>query len=131
MHVVHVEDLPFVGMSRHFVGADQGDVAVSAYFVTAPPGRGSVPHTHPYDEIAFVQEGRGRWTVDGREREAGPGDILVVKAGLVHWFVNTGTEPLRTIGLHLAPRFSQENVELSPAAARVPAPPGSPPPPRS
>lgn len=110
MHAVNLADLPFVGMSRHFVGADQGEVAMSAYFVTAPPGRGSVPHTHPYDEVAIVQSGRGRWMVEGEAREAGPGDILVVKAGQVHWFVNTGTEPLHSIGLHLAPRFSQHNL---------------------
>lgn len=130
MHVVHTADLPFVGMSRHFVGADQGDVAVSAYLVTAPPGRGSVPHTHPYDEIAFVQEGRGVWTVDGVEQEAGPGDILVVKAGRVHWFVNTGTEPLRSIGLHLAPRFSQQNLEQGQEPTGLPSP-AVPLPPRS
>lgn len=110
MYAINIADLPVVGMSRHFVGADQGDVAVSAYLVTAPPGRGSVPHTHPYDEIAFVQEGRGQWTANGVTRAAVPGDILVIKAGELHWFVNTGTDRLRTLSLHLAPRFEQWNL---------------------
>jgi len=29
------------------------------------PGKGPGPHRHPYDEIQFVREGRGLWTVNG------------------------------------------------------------------
>ena len=109
MHVVAQRDLPFRGMSHQFVGADHG-VAVSVFLVEAPPGRGTPLHRHPYDEIAFVREGRGTWTVDGEEREAGAGDILVVKAGQVHAFVNTGDVPLVQLDVHLADRFQQENL---------------------
>ena len=37
-------------------------------------------HWHEHsdiDEFFYVIEGRSRWTVEGEEREAGPGDILV------------------------------------------------------
>lgn len=111
MHVVHQKELPFHGMSYEFVGADQGGVAVSVYLVEAPPGRATRLHRHPYDEVAFVREGRGRWTVDGEEREAGPGDILVVKAGQVHAFVNIGEGPLVHLDVHLNDRFIQENLD--------------------
>jgi quercetin dioxygenase-like cupin family protein len=110
MHRTRKLDLPFVGISRQFIGADQGDVAVSAFLVDAPPGRGAVPHRHPYDTVAFVLEGRGTWTVGGAEREAGPGDILVVKAGEAHHFTNTGSQVLVLIDIHLGPRFEQENL---------------------
>ena len=110
MHAVRQEDLPFVGMSHQFVGADQGDVAVSVYLVNAPPGRGPGPHRHPYDEIAFIQKGRGRWIVNGEAREAGAGDILVVKAGEVHSFTNIGDEALVQLDVHISPRFIQENL---------------------
>jgi len=43
--------------------------------------QGPGPHRHPYDEVQFVREGRGLWTVNGEEFEAGAGDILVIKAG--------------------------------------------------
>ena len=43
--------------------------------------------------------------------EAGPGDILVVKAGERHKFVAVGDEPLVQIDVHLGPRFAQENLE--------------------
>jgi len=111
MHVVAQQDLPFVGMSRHFVGADQGRVAMSAYLVEAPPGRRSRPHRHPYDEVVFVREGCGRWSVDGVAREAGPGDIVVVKAGSTHSFLNTGGTRLVTIAVHLNERCVQENLD--------------------
>jgi hypothetical protein len=52
MHRVRVEDLPFLGLSHAFVGAEQGNVGVSAYLVTAPPGRGPRLHRHPYDKVA-------------------------------------------------------------------------------
>jgi mannose-6-phosphate isomerase-like protein (cupin superfamily) len=111
MHHVHQSQLPFVGMSHQFIGADQGDVAVSAYLVNAPPDRGPPRHRHPYDKVAFVREGRGRWTVEGHSFEVGPGDILVIKAGEVHTFVNIGEGPLVMHDIHLSPRFVQENLE--------------------
>jgi quercetin dioxygenase-like cupin family protein len=52
------------------VGADNGDVNVSVFLLSALPGRGPGPHRHPYDEVQFVREGRGLWTVNGEEFEA-------------------------------------------------------------
>jgi mannose-6-phosphate isomerase-like protein (cupin superfamily) len=111
MHQINEKQLPAVGISCQFIGADQGDVAISAFIVSAPEGRGPVRHTHPYDTVAFVREGKGRWTVGDRELEAGPGDVLVVKAGEVHKFESLGQEPLVLIDVHLHPRFIQENLE--------------------
>jgi mannose-6-phosphate isomerase-like protein (cupin superfamily) len=111
MHRVRQEALPFVGMSHQFVGADQGNVGMSAYLVDAPPGRGPRLHRHPYDKVAFVREGRGRWTVDEVSFEAGPGDILVIKAGEVHTFLNIGEGQLVVHDVHLSPRFVQEDLE--------------------
>ena len=111
MYVVAQKDLPFVGMSHQFIGADHGGVGVSVYLVNSPPGRGTKLHRHPYDEVAFVREGRGRWTVDGETREAGAGDILVVKAGQVHMFENVGDVPLVQLDVHVSERFVQENLD--------------------
>jgi quercetin dioxygenase-like cupin family protein len=104
------EELPFRGSSHHFVGADQGDVAVSAFLFRGEPGRGPGPHRHPYDEIQFIQSGRGRYTIEGQTFEAGAGDILVIKAGEVHGFTVIGDEPLVQIDIHVNPRFVQENL---------------------
>ncbi len=110
MYRVSQQDLPFVGSSHQFVGADHGDVKVSVFLLNAQPGKGPGPHRHPYDEVQFVREGRGRWVVDGHEFEAGAGDILVIKAGEVHSFTCIGDAPLVQVDVHLSPRFIQENL---------------------
>lgn len=104
------QELPFVGSSHQFDGADRGDVNVSVFLLNAQPGRGPGPHRHPYDEVQFVREGRGIWKVDGKEFEAGAGDILVIKAGEVHEFKAIGDGPLVQVDVHLSPRFIQENL---------------------
>ena len=110
MHRVRQEDLPFVGSSHQFVCADQGDVNVSVFLLSALPGRGPDPHRHPYDEVQFVREERGLWTVNGEEFEAGAGDILVIQAGEIHSFRCIGDAPLVQLDAHLSPRFIQENL---------------------
>lgn len=101
------EELPFRGSSHNFVGADQGDVNVSVFLFHGEPGSGPKPHVHPYDEIQFIQAGKGLWSVNGLEFEAGAGDILVIKAGEVHGFKCT-EGPLIQLDVHLSPRFIQE-----------------------
>lgn len=110
MHRVRQRDLPFQGSSHHFVGADNGDVNVSVFLLSAAPGQGPGPHRHPYDEVQFVREGRGLWTVNGEEFEAGAGDILVIKTGEIHAFRCIGDGPLVQLDVHLSPRFIQENL---------------------
>ena len=103
-------DLPFKGSSHHFVGADNGDVAVSVFLFNGAPGRGPGPHRHPYDEVQFILEGRGLWNVNGEEFEAGAGDILIIKAGEVHSFKGIGEGQLVQLDVHMSPRFIQENL---------------------
>ncbi|HTM34868.1 MAG TPA: cupin domain-containing protein [Vicinamibacterales bacterium] len=110
MYQVRKEDLPFKGSSHNFVGADHGDTQVSVFLFNGQPGSGPGPHRHPYDEIQFVQSGRGRWNVNGTEFEGGAGDVFVIKAGEIHSFKAIGDEPLVQLDIHISPRFIQENL---------------------
>jgi quercetin dioxygenase-like cupin family protein len=116
MHHVRQENLPFVGSSHEFVGAVQGDTGVSVFLfhgepgAEGKPGAGPGPHRHPYDEIQFIREGRGVWTVDGKTFEGSAGDIFVIKAGEIHSFKAVGDSPLVQVDVHLSPRFIQENL---------------------
>lgn len=110
MHRVRQESLPFAGSSHQFVGTDHGDTAVSVFLFRGEPGTGPGPHRHPYDEIQFIREGSGIWTVDGNSFEGGAGDIFVIKAGEVNSFRATGDSPLVQLDVHLSPRFIQENL---------------------
>jgi quercetin dioxygenase-like cupin family protein len=110
MYRVRQQDLPFVGSSHQFVGAEHGDVNASVFLLKALPGNGPGPHRHPYDEIQFVREGRGLWMVNGQSFEGGAGDIFVIKAGEIHSFKCIGDAPLVQVDVHLSPRFIQENL---------------------
>ncbi len=110
MFHVRQDDLPFVGSSHQFIGANNGDVNISVFLLNALPGKGPGPHRHPYDEVQFVREGRRRWVVDGKEFEGGAGDVFVIKAGEVHEFKNIGDTPLVQVDVHLSPTFIQENL---------------------
>lgn len=125
MHVVRKEDLPLIGSSYNFVGAEQGDVAISMFLVEAPPGRGAPLHAHEYDEIVLVQEGQSRFVIGDAIREAGAGDILVVKARTPHGFINAGSGVLKQLDIHVSPRFQQELVAPTETSRRanLPEPP--------
>ena len=119
MDVIRKADLSLIGNSYNFAGADHGDLAVSVYLVEAEPGRGAPLHTHEYDELAIVQEGRSRFVIGSEIREAVTGDLLVVKAGTPHGFVNIGTGVLKQTDIHLSPRFKQKNLEPTEASRRA------------
>jgi quercetin dioxygenase-like cupin family protein len=110
MHHVRQENLPFVGSSYEFVGAEQGETAVSVFLFQGTPGSGPGPHRHPYDEIQFIREGEGVWTVNGKTFKGSAGDIFVIKAGEVHSFKAVGNSTLVQVDVHLSPRFIQENL---------------------
>lgn len=110
MYRMKQDDLPIRGSSHNFVGADHGGVAISVFLFNGLPGSGPGPHRHPYDEVQFIQQGRGLWNVEGEEFEAGAGDILVIKAGEIHSFRCIGDGPLVQLDVHLSPRFIQENL---------------------
>lgn len=111
MYAIRKTDLPLIGSSYNFVGADHENVAVSIYLLEAQPGRGAPLHIHEYDEIVLVQEGRSRFVVGDEIREAVAGDIVVVKAHTPHGFVNIGDQALRQVDIHVSPRFQQQNLD--------------------
>lgn len=54
------------------------------------------PHAHAtMEEIIFVLEGRGKIWVEGEVADIGPGDAVLIPAGLRHMTVNPGQGPLR------------------------------------
>lgn len=119
MHAIRRTDLPFIGSSYNFVGADHGDVAVSMFLVEAKPGRGAPLHMHEYDEIVLVQKGRSRMVIGNEIREATAGDILVIKARTPNGFINIGDDILKQLDIHVSPRFEQQNLQPTELSKRA------------
>jgi quercetin dioxygenase-like cupin family protein len=49
---------------------------------------------HPYDEIQFIREGRGMWTVNDKTFEGRRWRLFVIKTGEIHSFKAVGDSPL-------------------------------------
>src|SRR5947209_9707719 len=77
-----------------------GDVNVSLIFVDAGPGEGPRLHRHAYEEIFIMLEGQSRFTVGAQTVEARAGQIIIVRPGVAHKFVNAGEGRLRQIDIH-------------------------------
>jgi mannose-6-phosphate isomerase-like protein (cupin superfamily) len=101
---------PSPGGTVTFEGEPHGS-GVSFFLVNNEPGQGPDLHRHPYSETWIVRAGKGRFTADGQDIEAGPGDILVVGPETPHKFKNTGTERLDVTCIHASPRLIQEALE--------------------
>jgi mannose-6-phosphate isomerase-like protein (cupin superfamily) len=101
---------PSPGGTVTFEGETYGSGA-SFFLVDNQPGAGPDLHRHPYSETWIVRSGRARFTADGEDIEAGPGDIVVVGPETPHKFKNIGTDRLDLICVHASPRMIQEWLE--------------------
>jgi mannose-6-phosphate isomerase-like protein (cupin superfamily) len=104
------EQQPSPGGTVTFEGEQHGS-GVSFSLVNNEPGAGPDLHRHPYSETWIVRAGKARFTADGEDIEAGPGDIVVVGSETPHKFKNIGEERLDIICIHASPRMVQEALE--------------------
>lgn len=93
------------GLTRTLVGrADvsiPGKEAVVARVEVAPGARAG-RHTHPGDEISYVQEGQVELLVDGQApRVVKAGESFVITAGTVHDAHNSSDAPVKLLGVYV------------------------------
>jgi mannose-6-phosphate isomerase-like protein (cupin superfamily) len=93
-----------------FEGEPHGS-GISFFHVNNAPGEGPDLHKHPYSETWIVRSGKARMTADGKDIEAGPGDILVVGPETPHKFKNLGPDRLEIFCIHSSPRMMQVALE--------------------
>lgn len=94
-----------------FEGAALGTGVTVLFFSSDRTGAGPVLHTHPYDEVFIVREGRARFTLGDETLEAGAGDILCASAETPHRFENLGPGRLETTDIHLSPTLIQTDLD--------------------
>jgi len=78
-----------------------GREAVIAH-VEISPGATVGRHTHPGEEISYIEAGEGELLIDGQPaRKVKTGDGFVVPAGAKHDARNTGTQVLKVVAIYL------------------------------
>jgi mannose-6-phosphate isomerase-like protein (cupin superfamily) len=91
-------------------GADHG-ASISLILDRSAPGHGPRLHRHTYDETWVVQAGSVTFTAGDETHQAGPGDVVVVPAGVAHKFVNDGPGESEMVCIHASPTLSTEWLE--------------------
>jgi quercetin dioxygenase-like cupin family protein len=105
-------------------GADTGGRATVVEFLN-PPGFAPPLHRHTIeDEMFLLLDGHATFLCDGQELVAGPGDFVLLPAGLAHTFLVGPDEPLRALQITTPSGFEGFAAAVgSPAATRaLPAP---------
>lgn len=107
MSVVYHQDVPvemFAGGATYqtLVGDAAGSTPVRIGIQVSPPGYATPTHSHPYMEILTILEGTGEAWMEGVEGKIAltPGMTLVLPTNVPHGFRVTGTQPLKTYGVH-------------------------------
>lgn len=86
--------------------------------MTIPAGGEIGEEVHPdTDQVLVFVEGRGEAQLDGRSSEVGPDDLVLVRAGTRHNFLNTGDRPLRLITIYAPPEHAPGTVHETKAEA--------------
>jgi mannose-6-phosphate isomerase-like protein (cupin superfamily) len=83
-----------------------------------PPGDEIGEETHEHTEqVLFFLSGTGEGSLDGRKLPIGAGDVVVVTAGTLHNFRNTGTQALKLYTVYAPPNHIDGRVHRTKADA--------------
>jgi mannose-6-phosphate isomerase-like protein (cupin superfamily) len=83
-----------------------------------PPGGEIGEEVHPdVDQILLFVEGQGEAILEREKSAVRPNDLVFVKAGTRHNFVNTGAEPLRLVTVYSPPEHQPGTVHATKAEA--------------
>ncbi|MBA2489142.1 MAG: cupin domain-containing protein [Chloroflexi bacterium] len=101
---------------REVLTGDHEQVVV----MTIPPGGDIGEEVHPDTNqvLAFI-DGRGEAQLDGQSSPVAPNDMVFVRAGIRHNFINTGDSPLRLITVYAPPEHAPGTVHQTKADAEA------------
>lgn len=86
--------------------------------MTIPPGGEIGAETHPdTDQALFFVDGDGEAILDNEAMAVSAGDLVFVRAGVHHNFLNTGDQPLRIATAYAPPEHEHGTVHHTRADA--------------
>jgi mannose-6-phosphate isomerase-like protein (cupin superfamily) len=106
--VVPLDELEHTRHAHELEGADHGDVPFSVILVHSQPGVGPKVHRHPYAEVFIVEAGEATFQLGTGTVVVPAGHVVIGPADVPHGFTNSGSEALRLVAIHGAPRFLTE-----------------------
>ena len=99
LHVTTLEASPVERTGdREFRVLLSAGLSITQFAGLIPPGR-APEHHHTYDEVVHVLAGRGVVHLSGGQTEIGPGTSIYLPPYQPHCLENTGSEPLRVLGV--------------------------------
>ncbi len=104
--------------------ASGGSVAVFEFDVPAG-ARVPAAHSHDgYEETLYGLEGVLTWTLEGRQIDVGPGEVLCIPRGVIHRFDNEHADDAKVLAIVspgiLGPDYFRECAAVFEAAAGGP-----------
>ena len=86
--------------------------------MTIPAGGEIGDEVHPdTDQVLVFLDGRAEAVLGGESSEVGANDLVFVRAGTRHNFINIGDEPLRLITVYAPPEHEPGTVHQTKAEA--------------
>jgi mannose-6-phosphate isomerase-like protein (cupin superfamily) len=83
-----------------------------------PPGGEIGDEVHPdTDQLLMFVDGRGEARLEDNISPVGPNDLVFVRSGTRHNFVNTGEDPLRLITVYAPPEHAPGTIHQTKADA--------------
>jgi len=83
-----------------------------------PPGGEIGAETHAHvDQVLIFVSGEGVAVLDGERSVVGPGRLVLVPAGTLHNFINTGTTDLHLYTIYAPPQHAPGTIHRTKAEA--------------
>ena len=91
--------------TRMVVSAVNGGAQLCIFEQWVAPGMGTPTHFHPVEEVLSVREGEAEMWIGDERAVVSAGQSLVVPAGRLHGFRNSGTSVLHIHAVLASPVF--------------------------
>ena len=101
--------------TRMLVSASNGATQLCMFEQWVAPGTGAPTHMHSVEEVLTVREGEAEMWLDDSRVTVSAGQSLIVPAGRLHGFGNSGTGTLHVHAVLASPVF-----EMTPEGATEP-----------
>ena len=97
--VVNWDDIPVEDVRKGVQRCGFGTSNVLLVMNELEPGMDLSPHTHEFDQIAYIVGGRAVYHIDGVGHEVGPGSIMLIPAGAEHYIDPVGEEKVLNLDI--------------------------------